>query len=468
MKHSDDLDFQEVGQMVVKKLASYLDASRSGSSPVVDLRSMADMVKDLQFEEFLGQKGMNLEALSSFLDTYLQDSMHVHHPGYIGHQVAVPNVASAIADLVHGAINNPMSIFEMGPAAATIEHQLIRWMLTKVAWEKGAGVFTHGGSMANIHAMLAARAAIAPEAWQKGNPPNLVVLAPENSHYSIARAISILGMGSESILTIPTDRNEVVIPDAIPQVIEAARERGQMTMALIANVAATSTGLYDPLEEIGLCCNEYDCWLHMDSPHGIAAILSAKYQHLLAGIELADSLIWDAHKMMQTSTLCTAVLFKEEAHLMQTFSQKGSYLFYEKENQGVDSLPYQLECTKAPLATKLFLTLAITGEQGMADFVDAVYDKARIFAKYMSARQGFSIVIPIEANIVCFQYLPNKIDQLQLREKLVKRGMFYISSTEIKGTRYLRLVVMNALTDLDTITGLLVEIETVGGQLLQT
>ena len=467
MDGSNELTFRDVTELVTAKLNTYLSTSRTGMSRVVDMRPMNEISADLGLSHFLKNGGMDLDALSAFLDTYLQDSMHMHHPAFIGHQVAVPHIASAVADLLHGTINNPTSIFEMGPSAATIENKLIHWMLEKFGWHEGAGVFTHGGSMANIHAMLAARASIAPQAWKNGNPGNLVVLAPDNSHYSIARAISILGLGHESIVTIPTDRYERIVPDDIPKIIEVERTKGRQIMAVVANVGATSTGLYDPIKEIGECCQAYDCWLHLDSPHGASAILSEKYRSFLEGIELADSLIWDAHKMMQTSTLSTAVLFKQQKHLAHTFEQKGSYLFYEKENLGVDSLPYQLECTKAPLATKLFLTLAMTGEKGMGDFVTTLYDKTRTLARHIDQCDGFSVEMPVESNIICFRYQPEQFDQLLLREALIKDGHYYITTTEIHGVRHLRIVVMNTLTDLAIIQGLLKEIEQVSQGSLQ-
>ncbi len=458
---SNGSDLQNMGRLAIDKLATYLDASQAADSHVVDLPPLDSIADALQIRRFLKYGGMDQGAFSSFLDTYLDHSMHMHHPGYIGHQVSLPHMGSMMADLIHGVANNPMSIFEMGPSAATIEFELIQWMLSKVGWTEGGGVFTHGGSVANIHAMLAARSAVAPGSWRDGNPPDLVILAPENSHYSIARAISILGLGQTSIIAIPTDQQEVVRPDALHQLIEKVRRNGHIIMAVVANACATATGLYDPIQEMGICCNQQECWLHLDSPHGATALLSEKYRHLMRGSELANSMIWDAHKMMQTSTLCTAVLFKDKASFKQTFQQEGSYLFYEKENQGVDSLPYQIECTKAPLATKLFLTLAIIGEKGMGQFVADLYDKAQCFARIIAERPGFSIDLPIESNIICFRYRPGQVDQLALREMLVRQGKHYISSTEVNGTRHLRIVVMNPLTDENIIEGLLDDISAI-------
>lgn len=465
MIHHDSQAYQSAATRVVEILTRYLEESQAGQIPVVDLKPLAVLRKELQLKEWIQTGGMTEQAMGVFLQQYLDNSMHMHHPNYIGHQVAVPHPASALADMVHGLICNPMSIYEMGPSAAAIEREMVHWMLEKVGWsEEGEGLFTHGGSLANIHAMLAARAAIDPDAWTQGVGQGLVVLAPQNTHYSIARSIGIIGLGQNAIIPIPTDQNEVIIPEALPGLIDRVRNENHQIMAVVANACATSTGLYDPLDKIGDICQEKNCWFHVDSPHGATAILSGRYRSLLDGIEKADSLVWDAHKMMQTSSLSTGLLFRDKKYLYQTLAQKASYLIHDKENPGFDILPYQIECTKSAIATKLFFVLAAIGEKGMGQFITTLYDNARQFVEIIKRRPGFSSEIPVESNIILFRYKPEKYDQLQLRERLIKSGSFYITSTEVKGTRYLRLVVMNTATTSATIEALLDNISAIAAK----
>ncbi len=123
---------------------------------------------------------MDPERFGAFLAGYLDATTRLHHPGSLAHQVAAPDVPSALADLVHGVINNPMAIYEMGAAALAIELATVEWMLEQVGWSapESAGVLTHGGSLANLTAMLAARARAAPGAWVDGVPGDLALLAP--------------------------------------------------------------------------------------------------------------------------------------------------------------------------------------------------------------------------------------------------------------------------------------------------
>ena len=184
-------------------------------------------------------------------------------------------------------------------------------MLQKVGWfagddiydfrlkaGAGSGFLTHGGSVANLTALAAARAAIAPKAWEEGNPQNLVVIGPESSHYSIGRAISILGLGKNAYRPVPVFEDETLDTTALSAVYEKACAEGKQVMAVVANACATATGLFDNLKAVGAFCEKNQLWFHVDAAHGGAALLSNTHAHLLSGIEKADSIIWDAHKMM--------------------------------------------------------------------------------------------------------------------------------------------------------------------------
>ena len=122
-------DFKAVIEIVSKKLAIYLDESQQGVGKVLIQNSPEEIAEKLHLEKLLKEGGLNSTSVDQFLDTYLANTQHLHHPHYIGHQVAVPHIASGIADFIHGVINNPMAIYEMGPAAAVIERFIINWML---------------------------------------------------------------------------------------------------------------------------------------------------------------------------------------------------------------------------------------------------------------------------------------------------------------------------------------------------
>ena len=167
--------------------------------------------------------------------------------------------------MIHGTINNPSSLYEMGPSASVIESFMINWMLKKLNWFKGddlydfkhsdsigSGFLTHGGSIANLTVLSAARANISPDSWTHGNQNNLVVLGASSAHYCISRSLSIMGMGSNSFVPIPVDEKEKCIMEELYKVYEKVTKEGKKVMAIVANACATSTGLFDPIYELSL------------------------------------------------------------------------------------------------------------------------------------------------------------------------------------------------------------------------
>lgn len=480
---SSQFDLAAFLQLTSDKLNQYFQASQKGEGRVLQQLPANQLAEMLRVSHWIKHGGLSLSAYTDLLDTYLANTQHLHHPSYIGHQVSVPHPIGGVSGLINGIVSNPMGIYEMGPSAATIERVIINWLLDKVGWFKGAdwsecfwkegsggGVLTHGGSMANLTAMSAARAAIAPEAWSTGTPPNLVVLAPAVAHYSIARAISIMGMGKQAIIPVPVDKQERLRPETLATVYKKVKEEGKQVMAVVANACATATGLYDPLDEVGDFCEANDLWYHIDGAHGAAALLAKEEIHLMKGAQRATSLIWDAHKMLQVESLCAAVLYKDYQHLETAFQQKGSYLFHPKEELGFDTLPFTIECTKAGLGARLFWTVAVEGEKGMGDYVHHQYQLTRQFYDIIHSHPDFHCPYYPEANILCFEYQKfgrNNDLQLAIRNEVVKRGHFYITSSDLQGVRHLRLTVMNQLTTTEHIQQLLKEIIQVAAEVMK-
>ncbi len=444
-------------------LLNFIDKSYSGSENVLENQSINNLVKELNAPLYLTEGFGSKVEIAEFLKTYLKYSTQVLNPNYVGHQVSIPHALSCIPDMIHGVVNNPSAIYEMGQSGATLEHFVINWMLSKIGWiksedildfkndeSKPSGFLTHGGSLANLTALCAARAAISLDSWEKGNEKNLVIMGPESVHYSVSRALSIMGLGSDAYIAIPTDNNEVIKSEEIASIYHKVIKNGQKVMLMVANACATSTGYYDHIQTIGEFCSKHNIWFHVDGAHGVSALLTDKYRHYLKGIELADSIIWDAHKMMRTTTLCTAVLFKKFKHQAQNLQQKGSYLFHKKESFGKDSLPYTIECTKAPLGTKIYWALAIEGEKAMGQYIEQCYEKGTEFYKLIEQSKDFEGFNPPQSNIINYRYRPDLFSseqQLEIRNQVIAIGKTYITSTEIKGVRYLRSTICNPLTE---------------------
>lgn len=452
------MSFESDARAVVEVLGAFLSDSQRGVGPVLSQPPLAQLAERLGLDRWIRQGGLTGVALGAFVQEYLGASTRLHHPGYMAHQVAVPHPSGALGSLIDGLCNNAMAIYEMGPAATATEFEVLRWMLEKVGFTPpprppaapvgpcGGGVLVHGGSLANLTALAAARSRADPRAWDDGPQGDLVVIAPPEAHYSIARAVGVLGLGQRALRPAPVDDDGRVVPDRLPAALARLEDEGKRPMALVAAACSTGAGLFDPLHELGALCRERGLWLHVDGAHGASALLSERLKPRLKGIELADSVVWDAHKLLRTPTVCAAVLARSSEDLDRAFRQEASYLFHEKDEPGFDFIHRTVECTKAALGLRLFLVLAAEGEAGLGRYVDRQAELAQQAAALIARQPRLELAVTPELNIVCFRAEGSDARQLELRRHLVARGRHYVSTTLFRGRRWLRLALMSPQT----------------------
>ena len=454
-------EYERLAEVAVAAVGRYVQECQTGETPIGSPPPIEELIDELDLRTLVRRGGLDADGLEDWLGRMLARSVRLHHPAQVAHQVGAPDVPAAIADLVQGAINQPMSIYEMGPAAHAAEHVVVEWMVEKLGWpDRAGGVLTHGGSLANLTVLLAARAVAAPDSWTDGVDGTLAVLAPPSAHYSVKRSVAMLGLGERAVVELEVDAEERIVPAALGDALERCRASGRRPMALVAAACATSTGLHDDLEACGAFCREHGIWFHVDAAHGASALLSPGHRHLLHGIEHADSAIWDAHKMLRTPALAAAVLLRDGSLLEAAFQQKAAYLIYEESGgEDLSMLERQVECTKAAIGMRIFMNLAFRGEDGIGRYVAGQYDKTIRFWELIRARPGFECLSRPESNILCFRYGRDPELQVRLRERLLAERRCHLSSTVVNGERWLRMTVTAPATSEETVEGLLDAIE---------
>jgi L-2,4-diaminobutyrate decarboxylase len=405
-------------------------------------------------------------TLDHLLADVLAGSTHQHHPGFVGQQLSAPPPFVGPVAMLTAILNNSAAIFEGAPVAIALERRVVAWMNRKVGYGgDAAGVLTSGGSLGALTALLAMRQAkMGADVWQQGlwgAEPGDVLLSRE-AHYCNRRACAILGFGERAAFQVDTDARFAMSLQSLQAVYDEARSSGLRPLAVVANAGSTATGAYDDLEAIADFCQTHDLWFHVDAAHGGSALLSKRYAPLLRGIDRADSIVWDAHKMMLMPSMCTAVLFRSRAHLDNTFRQQASYLFSGQTPHWYEPAARNFETTKPAMVLPLYVALRTLGVAFLADYVEYVYDLASAFADEIQARSDFELLVRPESNIVCFRYraAPEESDdlQLRLRDAVNRRGRFFIMRTTIRDAIWLRVVLMNPATRLADLRALLDEL----------
>ena len=473
-KAFDPESFRAEGHKVVDQLADFLASSTPGMRPrVLKYEDPEAMLKC-----WAGRFGPAPSTpFPGLLGEILDRSNNLLHPRYIGHQCTTSLPLGALGGLAGQFLNNGTAVYEMGPVNVAMERQLARWMTGLAGWGPDAdGVFTSGGSIGNLTALLAARQAAAEgNVWVRGvgSEAPVAVLVPESCHYSVKRAVAIMGLGEEAVAPVAVDDRFHARPDDLGRAFDVAVKRGRRPIALVANACSTATGSFDDLEAAADFARSRGLWLHVDGAHGAGALLSPKYRHLLRGLDKADSFIWDAHKNLLMPALITAVLFRDGGRSCEAFSEKASYLFEKGARDEWYNFAHRtMECTKTMMGLRLFISLAAHGADFFASYVTAMFDLARDFAVLLRGSGDFETAVEPESNIVCFRYLKKgegDLDGLQrrIRRTLLERGNFYIVQTDLRGHAWLRTTLINPRTTLTDLEALLDEIRAVasGGTL---
>lgn len=425
-------------------IVAELESTRARSGKVLVQKPIEEILRELDFERLVAEGKGDLAAVAR---AFLANCNHLRHPRYLGHQVAIPMIPSALADLVSGATNNGMAVYEMGPAGTAVEKGVVRWMLRKLGWGEGDGILTHGGSLGNLTALLAARARIIPESWDGGMASGFVILASDIAHYSVERAAAIIGLGRKNVIKVPVDGALRIHVEALKRVFAEQVAAGSEVLAVVANAGATANGAIDPLRGLAQFCWDEGLWLHVDGAHAAAALVSPQLRPAVDGIELADSIVWDTHKLLGTSALACATLFRDRASLDGTFAQHAPYLYGEGEKPGEDLSQKTFECTKGPLGLKLFFNLAAIGEAGMAAHVESLFAKTRRYHDLLASRKGFECFGTPDCNILLFRRGKDSALQDRIRRQLTLEGDFYITRAVVRREVWLRLVIENPATE---------------------
>lgn len=448
----DPQRFRTLGHRWVDLLSGYLEQASGESEmpvlPVVPPAGMLDLVES-------GFSTEPNEDLLERLASLIAHSNHLHHRHYMGHQVATVLPQAALIEATNALLNNGMAVYEMGQMQTVMEHRVVQFLNRLLGFPDNAGgVLTHGGSIGNLTALLAARQAKAGcDVWTEGHTEKYAVLVSEQAHYCVARAVQIMGWGAAGAVAVETDDKFRVTRESLERGFASARESGRKVLAVVASSCTTATGSFDPLMEVADFCSEHDLWLHVDGAHGASLAFSSAHRDRLRGIDRADSVVWDLHKLALMPGLITAVLFRDNRRSYEAFAQEASYLFepVDQQRECFDVGRRTLECTKRGLGALAFILIQTHGTRLFGESVDLLIQRTRELAEMITEEEDMEVVTYPEANILCFRLLPTgeaDADELNalVRRRIVDSGEFYVVQTRLKSVVWLRVAIMNPAT----------------------
>ncbi|MEO1127277.1 MAG: pyridoxal-dependent decarboxylase [Cyanobacteria bacterium J06639_16] len=404
--------------------------------------------------------GQPLEHLQTDIANYLTYAVKTAHPAYFNQLWGGFSAPCFMGDMLTSATNTSMYTHEVAPIATLIEKTLIAKMGQLVGFSNPEGQFTTGGSNGNLMAMAIARHQALPILKQMGmaNGPQLIAFISADAHYSFAKAAHLLGLGTAQLWPVPVDQAGKMIVAELEALIAKAHTQGAHPFFIAGTAGTTVRGAYDPFAEIAAVAQREGLWFHVDGAWGASVLLSPTHRHLMQGVELADSVVWDAHKMMGMTLMCSVLLVKQQGRMLSTFSTHGTdYLFHTAEVNSVDLGPVDLgpstmHCGRRVDAVKLWLTWKHLGDRGWASLIDQYFALAAQAEAIINTHESLELVTPRQSLNLCFQYIPKNPQRnpndltLKIRQALIAAGVAMVNYAQIGGKVVFRLVICNNQT----------------------
>lgn len=373
------------------------------------------------------------------------NNLHVDHPRFFAFVPGPGNFVSTMADALASGFNVFNGTWLGGSAAAALELAVIDWFRGFCGFpETAGGLFVSGGSVANLTALHAARRHKLGDQIQ-----GATIYLSDQTHYSIERALRVIGFTSEQCRKIPSNERYQLPLESLRAEIRADRKAG---LRVVANAGTTNTGAVDPLAELADLCAEEGLWLHADGAYGAAAVICARGREKLAGLERVDSLSLDPHKWLFQPFECGCVLVREAGHLKAAFQLMPEYMRdVHRHTEETNPADYGIQLTRGFRALKVWLSINAFGMAAFRHAVTRGFELAEFAEKELRTRESCEILSPAEMGIVAFRFGTSDELQTKLVELMLRDGFAFLTSTTLKSRTALRLCTINPRTTEDDI-----------------
>ncbi|HEY0417491.1 MAG TPA: pyridoxal-dependent decarboxylase [Gaiellaceae bacterium] len=458
-----DLDWpperaRELGGRILDLYAQLLESLRDGpASPQVTTAAVRAAVALDVPEEPLSD-----DALLAHLQAIVDNSLRTGSGGFLAYISGGGTVPGAFADLLASGLNPNVGGWVLSPAATEVELQLVRFLAARFGLPAEAGgQVVSGGSVANLSALKVARdhADAAVRAAGLRDRPQLTVYATEEAHFTVARAADVLGLGEGAVRPVALTGALTMDVDDLVRRIEADLAGGARPAAIVATAGTTGTGAIDPLPEIADVAARFGIWLHVDAAYGGGVVLSDRLRPLLAGIERADSITFDAHKWLYAPVVSALALVRDARSLAASFSAHASYVEQDREvaDRGVDLGFEGLQLSRGFLALRVWVSLLAHGRAAYARRIEHDVELTRWLADRVEELPDLELACPPSLSICCFRYVPAGVEDEAYLDRLNTRvmtelqldGRVFPSNASVHGRAAIRSCIVGYRTEVE-------------------
>ncbi|HEY0464797.1 MAG TPA: pyridoxal-dependent decarboxylase [Polyangiaceae bacterium] len=370
-----------------------------------------------------------------------------------------------------------------------LEELSLEWLSELFGLKSMQGVYSSGGSVANLLALGAARQSaferVGRDPAADGADRPVALYASTEAHHTIQRSAGVLGVGRRAVRLIDCDSQGRMRVDALQRALDADARAGILPLAIVANAGTTNRGALDPLGAIGELANTRGIWFHVDGAYGLPGILDERVAPLYAGLECADSIIVDPHKWLGASVGVAATFVRDRELLRRAFTQEpADYLEGAVEQAGASArslehslddfgVPYYdfgVELSAPSRGVVVWALLREIGVAGMKARIQRHNDMAASVAQAAREHPNLELLQQPTLSICCFRYLAphvKNLDQLnqQLHRRLIRDNQHMPSTTRVNGHLALRPCFIGARSEPSHARALVADVLRIGGEL---
>ncbi|TMW52631.1 hypothetical protein DOY81_002285 [Sarcophaga bullata] len=380
---------------------------------IVDFVQPADLKNliDLKIEE---NTAYNLEDIKKICRDVIKYSVKTSHGRFHNQLFGQMDPYGLAGSWITEALNTSSYTYEVAPVFSLIETEIIRKTCELCGYGQGDGIFSPGGSISNMYAIVLARYKRFPQVKSSGMfaMPPLVIFTSEESHYSFKKAANWLGFGVENCVIIKSNEKGQILVDDLENKILLVKSQGKVPLFVNATAGTTVLGAFDDFDKVADVCEKYGLWFHIDACLGGSVLLSYKYRNLLKGIERSNSFSWNPHKTLGAPLQCALFITRETELLPQCNSLAVHYLFQQDKFYDVsyDTGNKSVQCGRKIDAFKFWLMLKARGYGGCGRLLDHAMDMSKLFLTKLQQREGFRLVLnEYQYTNICFWYIPKKM-----------------------------------------------------------
>jgi len=472
----DPVDWSEFRQFAHKVLDDTIDYA-SGIRQLPVWRGVPDAVKAELKEPAPEDTENALHAYKDFQRLVLPYTYANTHPRAWGWVIGAGTASAIIHEMLTAELS--ANVFGTEQSPVYVEEQVLSWFKQKLGYPAEAtGLLVSGASMANLMGLAVARTAATDgaavrqsvQAW----PRPFTIYCSREAHYSIAKAATLLGLGSDTLRRLPVDEKFCLsIPDLV-SCLSADRQNGRTPVCVVGAAGTTNTGAIDDLEEVAKICKQHGVWFHVDGAFGALAKLSPSLAPLVSGLEKADSIAFDLHKWMHASQGTGCMLTRHPQWHRATFSCHATYI--SSQGRGIGSanmtlLDYSIEGSRPFRALGAWLGIKEHGFKKYARLIEQNVAQARMLAD-MLAKHPQVRLLAANLNIVCFQFVSPRLTEAatsdlnrELLYRLHETGMAAPSYAELDGRFAIRVSITNHRTTSQDLAQFVQETVRIGSEL---